>query len=169
MMGRQQSQDELWAPALDLFSRIPDDHLLRRLERVLDLGFVRVEVAECYGRNGHTSVDPVVLMKMMLLLFLDDVPSERELMRIIPLRLDYLWFLGFGLSDEIPDHSVLSKARRRWGCGGFRATLCAQRRAVRGGRVGRWPQTARRCQPDCRRRFAQLGGPSGGAARSRQT
>jgi transposase len=57
----------------------------------------------------------VVLMKMMLLLFLDDVPSERELMRISPLRLDYLWFLGFGLQDEIPDHSVLSKARRRWG------------------------------------------------------
>jgi len=54
-------------------------------------------------------------MKMMLLLFLDDVASERELLKIIPLRLDYLWFLGFGLNDSIPNHSVLSKARRRWG------------------------------------------------------
>jgi IS5 family transposase len=52
---------------------------------------------------------------MMLLLFLDDIKSERELMRIIPERLDYLWFLGYGLDDEIPDHSVLSKARKRWG------------------------------------------------------
>jgi IS5 family transposase len=46
---------------------------------------------------------------------LDDIKSERELMRIIPERLDYLWFLGYGLDDEIPDHSVLSKARKRWG------------------------------------------------------
>jgi transposase len=115
MMGRQRTQDELWAPTPDLFARIPEDHVLRRLERWLDLSFVRTAVAGCYGSNGNTSVDPVVLMKMMLLLFLDDVPSERELLRIIPLRLDYLWFLGFSLQDEIPDHSVLSKARRRWG------------------------------------------------------
>ena len=52
---------------------------------------------------------------MMLLLFLDDIKSERELMRIILERLDYLWFLGYGLDDQIPDHSVLSKARKRWG------------------------------------------------------
>jgi transposase len=119
MMGRQQTQNELWAPVLDIFSRIPEDHLLRRLERVLDLSFVRTAVARCYGSNGNASVDPIVLMKMMLLLFLDDVPSERELMRIIPLRLDYLWFLGIGLNEAIPDHSVLSKARRRWGADVF--------------------------------------------------
>jgi transposase len=71
-------------------------------------------------KSGHylvaaTSVDPVVIMKMMFLLFYDDVASERELMGTIAERLDYLWFLGYGLDDEIPDHSVLSKARRRWG------------------------------------------------------
>jgi IS5 family transposase len=54
-------------------------------------------------------------MKMMFLLFFDDVASERELMKIIAERLDYLWFLGYGLEDEIPDHSVLSKPRARWG------------------------------------------------------
>jgi len=58
MMGQQQAQDELWAPAMDLFSRIPEDHVLRRLERVLDFSFVREEVAHCYGSNGNTSVDP---------------------------------------------------------------------------------------------------------------
>ena len=52
---------------------------------------------------------------MLLLLFLEDIKSERELMRIIPERLDYLWFLGYGLDDQIPNHSVLSKARKRWG------------------------------------------------------
>src|SRR5260370_8172949 len=54
-------------------------------------------------------------MKMMLLLFLDNVRSERELMRIIPERLDYMWFLGYGLDDTVPNRSVLSKARERWG------------------------------------------------------
>jgi transposase len=115
MMGHQQSQGELWAPASGVFSRIAEDHILRRIDKALDLSFVREEVRGCYGYNGNPSVDPVVLMKMMLLLFLENVASERELMRIIPMRLDYLWFLGFGLNDVIPDHSVLSKARRRWG------------------------------------------------------
>ncbi len=52
---------------------------------------------------------------MMFLLFFDNVARERELMQIIPERLDNLWFLGYGLDDMIPHHSVLSKARRRWG------------------------------------------------------
>ncbi|MFC1454210.1 transposase [Verrucomicrobiota bacterium] len=61
------------------------------------------------------SEDPAVILKMMFLLFFDDISSERELMRIIAERMDYLWFLGYRLDDDIPDHSVLSKARKRWG------------------------------------------------------
>jgi transposase len=81
---------------------------------VLDLGFVREEVADLYGRRGNISVDPVILMRLMLLLFLDDVRSERELMRILPLLLDYLWFRGNRLDDEeVPHHRVLSKADKR--------------------------------------------------------
>jgi transposase len=56
-----------------------------------------------------------ILMKLLILLFLDQVESERELLRQVPLRIDYLWFLGYGLEDSIPHHSVLSKARARWG------------------------------------------------------
>ena len=115
MMGHWQKQTELWVEPINLGRRIPRDHLLRKINKVLDLGFVRREVAGFYGSNGHVSVDPVIIIKLMLLLFLDDVRSERELMRIVPLRLDYLWFLGYGLEDEIPTHSVLSKARKRWG------------------------------------------------------
>ena len=73
------------------------------------------EVAALYGANGNESVDPAVILKMMFLLFFENVASERELMRVIPERLDYLWFLGYGLDEVIPDHSVLSKARTRWG------------------------------------------------------
>ena len=115
MMGHWQKQTELWVEPINLGKRIAQDHLLRKINKVLDLGFVRREVAGFYGSNGHVSVDPVIIIKLMLLLFLDNVRSERELMRIVPLRLDYLWFLGYGLEDEIPRHSVLSKARKRWG------------------------------------------------------
>lgn len=115
MMGIQHKQGELWAKAIDLGSRLPDDHLLRQIDRLLDLSFVREKVAHLYGKNGNISVDPVVIMRMMILLFIDNLRSERELMRQIPLRIDYLWFLGYGLDDEVPNHSVLSKARKRWG------------------------------------------------------
>lgn len=115
MLGRQEKQEEMWAEPTNLLKRIPEDNQLRKMNAVLKLDFVREEVRGFYGKNGQVSVDPVILMKMMLLLFLDDVASERELMRVIPLRIDYLWFLGYGLDDEIPNHSVLSKARKRWG------------------------------------------------------
>ena len=85
------------------------------IKRALDLSFVRPEVSGFYGRNGNVSVDPEVIVKLMLLLFLEDIPSERELMERLPCRLDYLWFLDYGMDDVPPNHSVLSKARRRWG------------------------------------------------------
>jgi Transposase DDE domain/Transposase domain (DUF772) len=57
----------------------------------------------------------VVILKLMFLLFYDNVPSERELMKAVSFRMDYLWFLGYGLDEPTPNHSVLSKARKRWG------------------------------------------------------
>src|SRR3981081_1960813 len=115
MMGEREPQTALWNYRVNLDKRIRRDHPLRRVNEVVDLSFVRAQVAHTYGRRGNKSVPPEVILRMMLLLFLDDIKSERELMRIIPERLDYLWFLGYGLDDEIPDHSVLSKARKRWG------------------------------------------------------
>jgi len=115
MMDEEDSQVPIWGYRVNLDKRVRDDHPLRRIRAALDLSFVRKEVAHTYGRRGNKSVPPEVIVRMMLLLFLDDIKSERELMRIIPERLDYLWFLGYGLDDQIPDHSVLSKARKRWG------------------------------------------------------
>ena len=66
------------------------------------------------------SVPPPVILKMMLLLIFYNVRSERELLATIPERLDWLWFLGFDLDSEIPNHSVLSKARTRWGAEAFK-------------------------------------------------
>ena len=115
MMGEQKKEPQLFSYAVNLEKRVRSDHPLRRVQRAIDFSFVRQEVAHSYGSKGHVSVDPEVILKMMFLLFYDDVASERELMKVIAERLDYLWFLGYGLEDEIPDHSVLSKARARWG------------------------------------------------------
>ena len=114
MMGVHQPQEELFSYKVNLDKRVRADHPLRRVSAVVDFNFIRAEVALTYGHKGHVSIDPVILLKMMFLLFWDDIASERELMNIIPERLDYLWFLGYGLDDEIPNHSVLSKARARW-------------------------------------------------------
>lgn len=115
MMGVHQPQAELFSYQINLERRVRPDHPLRQIAKAVDFTFVRAEVASLYGRNGNESIDPAILMKMMFLLFYDNVASERELMSVIAERLDYLWFLGYGLDDEIPNHSVLSKARARWG------------------------------------------------------
>jgi transposase len=115
MMGQQRSEPELFNYAVNLEKRVRSNHPLRKVKEIIDFGFVREEVSHCYGKNGNESVAPEVILKMMFLLFFDDIASERELMEGIGERLDYLWFLGYGLEEKIPDHSVLSKARARWG------------------------------------------------------
>ena len=133
MMGSHKNERSLFAVSVDLEKRVRRDHPLRALQATLgDLDWVRQEVSHCYGSKGHVSVDPIIIVKMMLLLFLDDVPSERELMGVIAERMDYLWFLGYELDDTIPNHSVLSKARARWGAEIFESifvrtvTMCVE-------------------------------------------
>jgi len=116
MMGRPQHlRPKLFYTAVNLDERVPADHPLRQIAKVVDFGFVRSQVRELYGRRGNPSVDPAVLMKLMFLLYYENVASERKLMQQLPLRLDWLWFCGYDLDSQIPDHSVISKARRRWG------------------------------------------------------
>src|SRR5882672_1893169 len=119
MMGTQEQQPALFTYRINLEQRVRVDHPLRCVQHAVDFSFVRQEVAHRYGGNGNESVDPTVILKMLFLLFFDNVASERELMRIIPERLDYLWFLGYELDSAIPHHSVLSKARARWGTEAF--------------------------------------------------
>lgn len=121
MMGRQRNpQEKLFSYHVSLHERIRRDHVLRKIAEVVDFDFVYEEVEESYGDRGNVSVPPPVILKMMLLLMLYDVRSERELIETIPERLDWLWFLGYDLDDAIPDHSVLSKARTRWGVDVFK-------------------------------------------------
>ena len=116
-MGSRQTLDPklFYVNPTTLEERVPADHLLRRIEQTIDFTFVRKTVAGFYGAKGNPSIDPIVLMKMLLLLFLENVKSERELVRQMAYRLDWMWFCQFDLDQTIPNHSVLSKARRLWG------------------------------------------------------
>jgi transposase len=116
MMGRQQRiEPKLFYGGLNLNERIRPDHPLRAIARQIDFDFVRGEVAGTYGDVGNPSVDPAVVLKLMFLLFYESVRSERDLAERLPERLDWMWFCGYDLDDDLPNHSVLSKARRRWG------------------------------------------------------
>jgi transposase len=124
-----------------LEDRIPPGHLLRKIHTQVDFDFTYDLVRPYYGVKGNVSVPPPVILKLMLLLFLYDVPSERELLRSLPYRLDWLWFLGYDLESVIPDHSVLSKARRRWGTAVFETIFtrgvsqCVQAGLVNGRKI----------------------------------
>jgi transposase len=121
MMGHQPPpQDLLFSVNVQVETRVRTDHPLRRVNDLIDFDFIYNEVADTYGENGNVSVPPPVILKLMLLLVMYNVRSERELMETLPERLDWLWFLGYTLDTEIPDHSVLSKARTRWGKQAFK-------------------------------------------------
>lgn len=122
MMGRQAKgqQVKMFYHGLCLERRVRPNHPLRRIKELVDFDFIYQEVAHTYGVNGNVSVPPPVILKLMLLLVFYNVRSERELMATLPERLDWLWFIGFDLDDDIPDHSVLSKARSRWGTATFK-------------------------------------------------
>ena len=116
MMGKERPENgKLFYYNFNVEERIPENHPLRMVKKIVNFNFINNEVKDRYGYNGNVSVPPSVLLKMMFLLFFYDVKSERALVSDLPMRLDWLWFLGYDLDDNIPDHSVLSKARKRWG------------------------------------------------------
>lgn len=112
---RDTSQQEMMLlPPLEQF--IPDDHPLKRLQRVLDLSFVHELVRDRYCQtNGRASIDPEVILRIFLLQAITGVTKVRQLLREIQVNLAYRWFIGYRLDEALPDHSTLSKALDRFG------------------------------------------------------
>jgi transposase len=107
-------------PPVSLEDLIPADHFYRHLERALDLGFVRDLVKGAYADHGRPSIDPVVFFKMQLILFFEGLRSERQLLRVVADRLSLRWYLGYDLTERLPDHSSLTRVRDRYGLDVFR-------------------------------------------------
>jgi transposase len=119
MMGSKERQ---FAPLIhvSLEELVPQDHFYRHLERTLDLSFVRAFVEKTYAQRGRPSIDPIVFFKLQLVMFFEDIRSERLLMRHAADRLSVRWFLGYDLGEPLPDHSSLTKIRTRYGVEVFR-------------------------------------------------
>lgn len=95
---------------------VPADDPLRRLHRVLDLGFVHAAVRDRYCQdNGRSSIDPEVVIRLFILQAFEGIPSARELMRQVHANLTYRWFIGYGVTEKVPDHSSLTRALDRFG------------------------------------------------------
>jgi len=111
MMGKQSGQQEMIF--IDMESMIPKNHLLRRIEKLVDFSFIYDKASEYYAEKGRPSADPVLLIKMLLIGYLYGIKSERRLEQEVNLNIAYRWFCGLRLSDRVPDHSTFSQNRRR--------------------------------------------------------
>jgi len=90
---------------------VPEDHLLRLIDKHIDLSFVRDKVKHLYSYTGRPSIDPEVLLRMLLLGYLYGITSERRLCEDVKMHIGYRWFVGLSLEDAVPDHSTFSKNR----------------------------------------------------------
>ena len=96
-------------------SLVPENHLLKRLDKLVSFDFVRDITKDYYSHTGKPSIDPIVLVKMILVGYLFNIRSERKLVEEISLNLAYRWYIGYDLDEEVPNHSIFSKARIRFG------------------------------------------------------
>lgn len=107
--GKQQVMEMVFLEDL-----VPEDHLLRKIDKTMDFSFIRERTRHLYcDNNGRPAIDPVVLFKVLFIGYLYGVRSERQLIREIQVNVAYRWFLRYNLSDKIPDASTISQNRRR--------------------------------------------------------
>ena len=111
MMGRREDRQVQFLYAFDLDKMVPPDHLVRQIDGVLDLSWVHKELAPYYSHTGRPSIDPVLMIRMLLVGYVFALRSERRLCAEVQVNLAYRWFCKLSVEDQIPDHSVFSRAR----------------------------------------------------------
>jgi len=138
MMGTKERKFRPLPDDLCLETLVPKDNFYRRLQERIDLSFVRELVLPFYANAGRHSIDPVVFFKLQLVLFFENLRSERQLMEVVADRLSLRWYLGYDLDERLPDHSSLTRIRERYGLEIFRSfferivQMCVEAGLVRG-------------------------------------
>jgi transposase len=121
VIGNQERWQEDLFVAGPLSSLIPNDHILKRVDKVLDLSWLRREVANCYSETmGRPGIDPESALRLMLAGYFQGIVHDRKLMREAQVNLAIRWFAGFRLHENLPEHSSLTKIRQRWGVERFK-------------------------------------------------
>ena len=118
MMGSQDDRQDQFLYHFRLDDHVPRDHLLRRINEVLDLSGLREHLEPFYSHTGRPSIDPELLIRMLIVGYCYGIRSERRLCEEVQLNLAYRWFCRLSIEDKVPDHSTFSKARH----GRFRAS-----------------------------------------------
>ena len=111
MMGRLNHDQEQLFYSFRLEEAVPHDHLTRKIAAVLDLSWVHSELAPFYPKLGRPSIDPELMIRMLITGYVFAIRSERALCRDLQVNLAYRWFCGLSIEDKVPDHSVFSRAR----------------------------------------------------------
>jgi transposase len=111
MMGRLNHDQEQFFYSFRLNEAVPNDHPVREVAAVLDLSWVHSELVPYYPRLGRPSIDPVLMIRMLIVGYVFGIRSERALCREVGVNLAYRWFCGLSIEDKIPDHSAFSRAR----------------------------------------------------------
>ena len=154
MMGHRQVEQAALFYEFSLERHVPADHLLRSIDRFVELGELRRELAPFYSAIGRPSIDPELMIRMLIVGYCFGIRSERRLCEEVHLNLAYRWFCRLGLDGDVPDHSTFSKNRH----GRFRDSDLLRRvfetvlrRCIDEGLVG-GRSLCGRCQPDQGRR-----------------
>jgi len=111
MMGRLDHDQEQLFYSFCLDEAVPHDHPVREIAAVLDLSWVRSELAPFYSKIGRPSIDPELMMRMLIIGYAFAIRSERAICRDVRVNFAYRWFCGLSIEDKIPDHSTFSRAR----------------------------------------------------------
>src|SRR6202140_699609 len=111
MMGRLKSDQGQLFYEFRLGDAVPEDHLVRKIDTVLDLSWLRSELAPHYSSMGRPSIDPELMIRMLVVGYVFAIRSERLICREVQVNLAYRWFCKLGIEDAIPDHSAFSRAR----------------------------------------------------------
>src|SRR5271169_3445358 len=111
MMGERRVMQEALFYGFSLERHVPDDHLLRKIDRFVDLSGLRAHLGPYYSDVGRPSIDPELMMRMLIVGYCFGIRSERRLCEEAHLNLAYRWFCRLGLDGDVPDHSTFSKNR----------------------------------------------------------
>ncbi len=111
MMGRLKSDQGQLFYEFRLGDAVPEDHLVRKIDAALDLSWLRSELAPHYSSMGRPSIDPELMIRMLVVGYVFAIRSERLICREVQVNLAYRWFCKLGIEDAIPDHSAFSRAR----------------------------------------------------------
>jgi transposase len=112
MMGSQDDRQDQFFYHFRLEEHVPEDHLLRRIDAVLDLSGLREHLAPYYSHTGRPSIDPELLVRMLIVGYCYGIRSERQLCEEVGLNLAYRWFCRLSIEDPVPDHSRHARGDR---------------------------------------------------------